>query len=84
MIQPSVTAAMSNSNSPRIVGVSDQKSKERVHNAIYRKQKGLCRHCKKPFESADPVISSGRHRKYYHVDCAARLMIIETGGPIDP
>lgn len=68
---------MSNSNQPRIIGVYDRKARIRVLNEMDRKQNGLCRHCEEPFKSTDAIISNGKNRKYYHMDCAVKLSIIE-------
>ncbi len=74
---PPVSASMSSSNTVRIIGNSSRVSRIRIFDTIHRKQKGLCRHCNKPFKVSDLIVSVGKNRKYYHIDCAARLSIIE-------
>jgi hypothetical protein len=61
----------------RIIGNSSHVSRLRIFDTIHRKQKGLCRHCNEPFKPTDLIVSAGKNRKYYHIDCAARLSIIE-------
>ena len=48
----------------------------RILKIIEGKQNGLCIHCKERITHNNTIVSSGRPRRYYHKNCAARLNII--------
>jgi hypothetical protein len=39
------------------------------------KQSGKCRRCGKYFTSDEQIVSNGKRKKYYHMECAQRLNI---------
>lgn len=58
----------------RVFSISDGPA--RVHQFIAIKQQGACRCCGKKFTADDEVVSNGKRRKYYHIECAQKLNII--------
>ena len=48
----------------------------RVSQAIELKQDGKCRSCGKEFTSDEQIVSNGKRKKYYHMECAQRLNIL--------
>src|ERR687897_141055 len=48
----------------------------RVSQAIELKQSGKCRHCGKYFTPDEQIVSNGKRKKYYHMECAQRLNIL--------
>jgi hypothetical protein len=48
----------------------------RVSQAIELKQSGKCRRCGKEFTSDEQIVSNGKRKKYYHMECAQRLNIL--------
>jgi hypothetical protein len=64
------------SNRPRIIGEKAPLARIQVNWKIKRKQQGLCKKCNREIHINEPVLSRGRIRKYYHVECATRLNII--------
>ena len=48
----------------------------RVSQAIELKQSGKCRRCGKYFTSDEQIVSNGKRKKYYHMECAQRLNIL--------
>ena len=62
---------------PRVIVMSNSiKVQTRIINVIKFKQDGVCRKCKGAFSQREPVISTGKKRKYYHERCAKLLNII--------
>jgi hypothetical protein len=52
------------------------KSPGRVNQTIELKQNGRCRCCGKNFTSDEQIVSNGKRKKYYHMECAQRLNIL--------
>jgi hypothetical protein len=48
----------------------------RVSQAIELKQSGKCRRCGKYFTSDEQIVSNGKRKKYYHMECAQKLNIL--------
>jgi hypothetical protein len=48
----------------------------RVSQAIELKQSGKCRCCGKYFTADEQIVSNGKRKKYYHMECAQRLNIL--------
>jgi len=48
----------------------------RVSQAIGLKQNGKCRSCGKDFTPDEQIVSNGKKKKYYHMECAQRLNIL--------
>jgi hypothetical protein len=48
----------------------------RVSQAIELKQSGKCRRCGKYFTADEQIVSNGKRKKYYHMECAQRLNIL--------
>ena len=48
----------------------------RVSQAIELKQSGKCRCCGKYFTPDEQIVSNGKRKKYYHMECAQRLNIL--------
>lgn len=48
----------------------------RVSQAIELKQSGKCRRRGKEFTSDEQIVSNGKRKKYYHMECAQRLNIL--------
>jgi hypothetical protein len=48
----------------------------RVSQTIEIKQNGKCRCCGKEFTSDEQIVSNGKRKKYYHMECAERLNIL--------
>ncbi len=48
----------------------------RVSQAIELKQSGKCRRCEKYFTPDEQIVSNGKRKKYYHMECAQRLNIL--------
>ena len=47
-----------------------------VSQAIGLKQNGKCRSCGKDFTPDEQIVSNGKKKKYYHMECAQRLNIL--------
>lgn len=43
---------------------------------IDSRQDGKCRDCGKTFTRDEQIVSNGKRKKYYHVECAQRLNIL--------
>jgi hypothetical protein len=48
----------------------------RVSQAIELKQSGKCRCCGINFTPDEQIVSNGKRKKYYHMECAQRLNIL--------
>ena len=48
----------------------------RVSQAIELKQSGKCRCCGTNFTPDEQIVSNGKRKKYYHMECAQRLNIL--------
>ena len=48
----------------------------RVTQTIELKQNGRCRCCGIKFNPDEQIVSNGKRKKYYHIQCAQRLNII--------
>jgi hypothetical protein len=47
-----------------------------VNQTIDSRQNGKCRDCGKNFTPDEQIVSNGKRKKYYHVECAQRLNIL--------
>lgn len=55
----------------------DRRSYKKVFTISSVKQDGLCLFCKRVIEFGDRIVSnSNRNSKYYHEDCARKIMIL--------
>jgi hypothetical protein len=48
----------------------------RVTQTIELKQNGRCRCCGMKFNPDEQIVSNGKRKKYYHIQCAQRLNIL--------
>ena len=48
----------------------------RVSQTIELKQNGKCRCCGTKFTPDEQIVSNGKRKKYYHIQCARRLNIL--------
>jgi hypothetical protein len=48
----------------------------RVSQTIELKQDGKCRCCGMKFSPDEQIVSNGKRKKYYHIQCAQRLNIL--------
>jgi hypothetical protein len=46
-----------------------------VSQTIELRQDGKCRDCGKTFTRDEQIVSNGKRKKYYHIECAQRLNI---------
>jgi hypothetical protein len=53
-----------------------KKGPGRVSQTIDLKQDGKCRYCGKEFVKDEQIVSNGKNKKYYHMECAQKLNII--------
>ena len=47
-----------------------------VSQTIHLRQNGKCRDCGKAFTQDEQIVSNGKKKKYYHIECAQRLNIL--------
>ncbi len=47
-----------------------------VSQTIHLRQNGNCRACGKAFTLDEQIVSNGKKKKYYHIECAQKLNIL--------